>query len=159
MDHHPFSAKPFTGIHMTHQISIDTIADMRRDLCYIHGRHRMNANVNFMRVAKSPDICHSFVGKTFNGIRRNVDFQVEETHAMIDRGMNPILNPVALAKINPNPVAEGHYQNPFSEISSYSQNVPAVFTLLAQSSGVQFKFIKPTWPDDFGNIPIGATEF
>ena len=88
------------------QIALDAVAHMRRDLGHVDRRHRVDADMDAVRVADLADALDALRRQRLDGVRRDVDLQVEIADAVLDRGREAILDLVALAEVDADPVSE-----------------------------------------------------
>jgi hypothetical protein len=105
---HPLAAQPLASVHVAMKITVDPIADMRRDLCDVDGRQRMDADADAMSLAGLANGRHPLIRQRLDRVRRDVDLQVEVSNVMAHGGLEAVFDSIALPEIDADAASQIH---------------------------------------------------
>jgi len=81
---------------------------MRRDLGHIDGGERVDANVDAVVFTRLPDGGDPLIRQRLNGVRWDVDLEIEIANAMLDRRLDPVLDARPPSDIQADPIPDIH---------------------------------------------------
>jgi hypothetical protein len=112
VDDHPLAAELLAGVHVPEEIALDAVANVRRVFGHVDRRHRVDADMDAVPVADFADAFDALGGERFDGVRCDVDLEVQVADAVLDGGREAVLDLVALAEIDADALAHGHGNSP-----------------------------------------------